>query len=486
MKPLHQLLPQFPWPAALAEQGVKHWRLDSRQVQAGDGFLALPGTQADGRQYIDAAIAQGASLVLVAGERFICENRGAVPVVQVPELKVHVGELLAQHYGTPADWPVVAVTGTNGKTSVAFFIQQLMQLLQTPWGSMGTLGACVHQHCEPLGLTTADVASVHRHWADFRAQGARGLVLEASSHALHQERLAGLPITTGVWTNLGRDHLDYHGDATHYAAAKALLWQQLGITRAVYSLDDPQVANTVPTALKGFTFGKRPENQLHYSQLRCHGQGMSFVLHHEGKQWDVEAPLLGAFNVENLLAALAALMSVGHPLAELLPLLPQLAPVRGRMEQVIGEQGPTVVVDFAHTAEGLNAALSALRAHFEGNIICVFGCGGDRDQGKRPLMAAAAEQGADVIWLTSDNPRTESPAHIMAQVREGFSSVAKVHSVEDRAQAIHEAIAQARATDVVLIAGKGHEEEQIIGQTTVPFSDVAVAREALKAWRATP
>lgn len=483
---LQFLLPGYALPEAIAHSKVKHWHLDSRQVQPGDGFIAVPGTVSDGRQFIAAAIANGASVVLQLGDEFASQMQGAAVVLSIPNLPNLLGEVLAKHYRAATDLAVIAVTGTNGKTSVTGFVQQLTQLLQRPWGLLGTFGACFDGHCEDLGLTTADAASVHRHWAEFRAAGAQGLVLEASSHALHQNRLTGLPIKTAVWTNLGRDHLDYHNTLEAYTAAKALLWQRPELANSVYSLDNPALAEQISAIaphLNTITFGKNPANDLHYSKLQCLPTGMSFVLHYQQQQWELELPLLGAFNVENLLAALAALMATGFSLKELLPKLKQLTPVLGRMEKVAAQQGPTVVVDFAHTADGLRAALNALGEHFHRRIHCVFGCGGDRDQGKRPLMAQAVEQGAQVIWLTSDNPRTESPETIIEQVKAGFSEQANVTVVIDRAEAIARAIHEAEEHDVVLIAGKGHEREQIIGTERLPFNDVAIAQAALDVWR---
>lgn len=482
-QPLHVLLPNLSLPQAVAQLGVNHWRLDSRQVQAGDGFIAVPGTLTDGRKFVTQAIAQGAGVVLQTGDSFAYQTLEGVPVITVPQLMAQLGSLLAHHYGSNVDKPVIAITGTNGKTSVAGFIQQLTAQMQQPWGLLGTFGACFAGRCEDLGLTTADAASVHRHWAEFRAQGAQGLVLEASSHALHQQRLAGLPITVGVWTNLSRDHLDYHGSMAAYAEAKALLWHRPKLGAVVYSLDHSEVAAQAPSHVNAITYGANENNSIYYRGLRCHAGGIDFVLHHKQQQWDVKVPLFGAFNVDNLLAALAALMAAGYQLEELLPLVSELQPVVGRMEQVEASQGPAVVVDFAHTPDGLQAALSALGEHFERRIICVFGCGGDRDKGKRPLMAQAAEQGASEVWLTSDNPRTESPDAILSQVATGFSADANVHKVEDRAEAIVAAIHSASAKDVVLIAGKGHEQEQIVGTKRLPFSDVLVAQAALETWR---
>lgn len=482
-RPLHTLLPHLNFASAVGQITVKHWRLDSRQVQQGDGFIAVLGTQTDGRQFVPQAIAQGASVVLQAGDDFACQALEGVPVITVPQLMEQLGHLLGRHYASQTNKPVIAITGTNGKSSVAGFIQQLTDLLQQPWGLLGTLGACYAGQCEDLGLTTADAASVHRYWAEFRKQGAQGLVLEASSHALHQQRLAGLPITVGVWTNLSRDHLDYHGDMTAYAEAKALLWQRSELTAAVYSLEQSEVAAHLPAELSAITYGKSKENAISYSELRCHGSGMDFVLHHKQQHWNLSLPLFGAFNVDNVMAALAALMAAGFALEELLPLVSELKPVTGRMEQVRAEHGPAVVVDFAHTPEGLKAALTALNQHFNKRIICVFGCGGDRDKGKRPLMAMAAEQGANEIYLTSDNPRNEPANAILSEVETGFSEQAKVHKIEDRAAAITAAIQGASASDVVLIAGKGHEQEQIIGSERLPFSDVLAAQAALQTWR---
>lgn len=483
---LQQLLPHITLPDTLIDKIVRHWRVDSRQVRPGDGFVAIQGTHADGRQFIEQAIHAGAILVLVEGSVYHCYETNKVPCVEVPDLKSHLGEVLSLHYGTATQLPVAAVTGTNGKTSVTGFIEQLMLLLHEPWGLLGTFGACYGGDCEDLGLTTADPATIHRCWAEFREQGAHGLVLEASSHALVQDRLMGLPVDAAVWTNLGRDHLDYHGTMEAYAEAKTLLFKRPGIKHAIFSRDNEQVVQLLEpltTEHNVVTFGAHDSNDICYTDLSCQLDGLSFVLKNGDQQWPIKMPLYGAFNVENVLAAVATLVAYGKSIEELVPLLPNLTPVLGRMEQVPAEQGPTVLVDFAHTADGLDAALTALAAHFGGNIHCVFGCGGDRDKGKRPLMAKTAEAHAKTLWVTSDNPRTEDPQAIIDDIKAGLSGNVETHESVDRADAICSAIAQAKADDVVLIAGKGHEREQIIGTEKHLFSDAAVAATALTTWR---
>jgi len=483
---LHELLPSIAWPEELAALVVKQWRLDSRQVQPGDGFLGLVGCAQDGREYVPQAAAAGAVVALVEGQRFALEEVQGLLCVAVPNLRAQLGGLLAAHYqSTTNQLPVVAITGTNGKTSVAGFVQQLAAKLGQPWGLLGTFGACFNGTCEDLGLTTADAASVHRHWHAFRQQGAKGLVLEASSHALHQQRLAGLPVEVAVWTNIGRDHLDYHGTVAAYVAAKTALLQRPELQAAALSADDQRLRDLAKAlSIPVYTFGQHSSSDLRYADVQYNATGVSFTLTYQGQHWPVALPLYGAFNVENALAAMAALLPLGHRIETMLPHLASLQPVHGRMEQVQDAQGPTVVVDFAHTADALAAVLSALRAHFAGRIHCVFGCGGDRDAGKRPLMAQAAEQGADFVWLTSDNPRSENPQNIIADMQQGLSTTAKVQVHVDREAAIAAAIAAAGAEDIVLIAGKGHEEEQIIGSQRHAFSDKAVASKYLAIWRA--
>lgn len=483
---LTELLPTLAWPEELVGLAVRQWRLDSRQVQPGDGFIGLQGTAQDGRAYAPMAAAAGAAVALVEGDEFALSQVQGMPCVAVPGLRAQLGSLLAAHYETANNGlPVVAITGTNGKTSVAGFVQQLAAMLGQPWGLLGTFGACFNGACEDLGLTTADAASVHRHWQAFRQQGAKGLVLEASSHAIHQRRLAGLPVDVAVWTNIGRDHLDYHGTMAAYVAAKAELLQRPELAAAVLSADNEQLRELASQlSLPVCTFGQHSSSHLRYADVQYGADGVRFTLMHQGQQWPLALPLYGAFNVENALAAVAALLAIGHRAGEILPHLAALQPVRGRMEQVQGAQGPTVVVDFAHTADALAAVLEALRAHFSGHIHCVFGCGGDRDAGKRPLMAQAAEQGADFIWLTSDNPRSETPENIIAQMQQGLTAAAKAQAHVDRETAIARAIAAAGADDVVLIAGKGHEEEQIIAGERHAFSDKAVASKYLATWRA--
>lgn len=483
---LQQLLPHLPWPAPVATLSVNEWRLDSRQVRQGDGFIGLVGGTYNGSQFVAKAVAAGAAIALVEGEKLALLNEQGVPCVVVPNLRAQLGELLSNHYGTGgAELPVVAVTGTNGKTTVAGLVQQLAAELNQPWGLLGTFGACMNGHCEDLGLTTADAASVHRYWAKFRRQNAAGLVLEASSHAIHQQRLTGLPIDVAVWTNIGRDHLDYHGTVAAYVAAKKALFARPELQAAVLSADDEYLRELASSlSLPVYTFGQHASSDLRYENVAFNATGVRFDLIYQGKKWPLALPLYGAFNVENALAAIAALVALGHAIEAVIAQVQKLKPVRGRMEQVTAEAGPTVVVDFAHTADALAAVLAALAAHFSGHIHCVFGCGGDRDAGKRPLMAQAAEQGADYVWVTSDNPRSEDAEQIIAAIQQGFSTKANVQVRVDRAEAIAAAIAAAGAGDVVLIAGKGHEEEQIIGTQHHAFSDTAVAGKCLAVWRA--
>src|SRR5699024_4756662 len=344
---LQQLLPQWELPANVAHINVQHWHVDSRAIQQGDGFIGLVGTALDGRQYVAQAIAAGAVVALVEADTFTLTEEQGVPCVHVPALRKHLGELLQAHYGSAAALPVVAVTGTNGKTTVTGFVQQLLGHLGQPWGLLGTLGACFGGQCEYLGLTTADAASVHRYWAAFRAQGAQGLVLEASSHALDQNRLAGLPVNVAVWTNIGRDHLDYHGTLDAYIEAKKHLFKRAEIKTAVLPADDELLRNfAAELAVPVMAFGRHSSSDVRYETVEFLPEGVAFTLVHQQEKWAISLPLYGAFNIDNVLAAVAALVAVGYQLSELVPHLEKLIPVPGRMEQVRNEQGPTVIIDF--------------------------------------------------------------------------------------------------------------------------------------------
>jgi UDP-N-acetylmuramoyl-L-alanyl-D-glutamate--2,6-diaminopimelate ligase len=479
-----------------ADRTITGMSLDSREIQPGDLFLACTGLSVDGAKFIDAAISNGAVAVLweiQAGIQSIPLtyrsklNGDAVPVIAVTDLSQQAGILADRFYGQPSRALFVSgVTGTNGKTSVSQFLAH-SQNVDAPAGVIGTLGHGLYQHLEMGRLTTPDAVTVHRWLAELREQGATSVAMEVSSHALHQGRVNGVLFDCAVFTNLSRDHLDYHGDMQSYAEAKSGLFMMPGLRYAVINSDDStgrELLAGLPKTLSVQRYGLEAEHQPDVL-------GKCLSLSSDGVEVEVVTPqgkgrfhsrLLGRFNISNLLAVLAVLLLSGIPLQGALARLATVKPLAGRMETFGGDNKPLVVVDYAHTPDALEQVLTALREHTEGKIWCVFGCGGDRDVGKRPLMGAIAETQADEVILTNDNPRSEDPAQILADIQHGMAKPAQIHTQPDRRQAIAMAISQARSGDVVLVAGKGHETWQQIGEEKIPFSDIDEVESQLDVW----
>ncbi len=455
---------------------------DSRRIKPGDVFLAYPGDAGDGRHYILQAIELGAAAVLYepAGE-FDWDPQFTQPHLAVPSLKKRAGEIARNWYDQPgAELFSVAVTGTNGKTSCTQWLGQALSRSGVPTAVIGTLGVSLFRQglsgpAEVTGYTTPDAVQLQRHLAVQKQQGARALAIEASSIGLHQGRMNGLPVDVAVLTNFTRDHLDYHGDMAAYESAKASLFDWPGLGHAVINLDDAmgqrllaQVRQHLPaTNIIGTTItGAAAEGitVLSASEIRMRLHGTVFLLTSPLGVMPVRTQLVGRFNVSNVLAIAAVLLARGLSLQHIVSQLEMLTPVPGRMQQLGGVDAPLAVVDYAHTPDALDKALQTLREvalERAGALWCVFGCGGDRDPGKRPLMAAVAVQ-ADHVIITSDNPRHEEPATIIAQIVAGLdaSQLSKCQIIEDRATAILQAIRHAGKNDVVLVAGKGHEDYQ--------------------------
>ncbi|MDP2170371.1 MAG: UDP-N-acetylmuramoyl-L-alanyl-D-glutamate--2,6-diaminopimelate ligase [Rhodocyclaceae bacterium] len=490
-----------PWggPAAalldtLRQHGVNvtQLTLDSRRVQPGDVFLALPGAHADGRTFIADAVARGAAAVIYQrGEQDIAARHAVLPAptFAVDNLAALAGEIAHLVYGRPSEqlWSV-GVTGTNGKTSVSQWIAQAMSGLERKCGVIGTLGNGFPPHLEDSPNTTPDAVSLHAALARFVAQGASACAIEVSSIGLDQGRVNGVHFDVAVLTNLTRDHLEYHGTMAAYGAAKARLFDMPGLGTAVLNLDDPfgvELAARLKgrVATIGYTLqgGSGTDRVLHAVDLVETATGIAFTL--DGVPFT--APLVGRFNASNLLAVTGALLARGETLATIAAVLARLDSPPGRMQTLGGKAMPLVVVDYAHTPDALEKVLTTLRGTTlarGGQLVCVFGCGGDRDAGKRPLMGAIAERLADQVILTSDNPRSEDPQAIIAAIRAGMKKEAA--SEADRAAAIRHAVAQAAANDVILLAGKGHEPYQEIAGVRLPFSDGEHAKSALAGWNA--
>ena len=464
--------------------------LDSRRCAPGDVFFALPGGSHDGRRHIAEAIGRGCVAV-------IAEDRGfdalvtaplAVPLVRVANLHRELSAIAGRFHGEPAArLRITAITGTNGKTTCSYLLGQLLELLGERAAIVGTLGhglvAAGAAGFAATGMTTPDAIATQSILAGLVDQGARVVTMEVSSHSLDQYRVAALPFDTAVFTNLSRDHLDYHGTLEAYGAAKARLFQWPGLRHAVINADDRfgrQLLADLPAGVEVLDYSLGAAARVRAVDIAYGQGGLSARVVSPWGEGMLRSPLLGAFNLSNLLAVVAAACAQGHDFNNVLDRVPALRPVSGRMEVVDGGISPQVVVDYAHTPDALEQALLALRRHCVGRLWCVFGCGGDRDTGKRPLMGAIAARLADAVVVTRDNPRSESPARIIADIRAGIADGVEVRVEPDRRAAIRAAIAAAAPTDTVLIAGKGHEDYQLVGTERLPFSDQAEARLALR------
>ena len=481
---LSELLPELE--GLSAELAVTGLVQDSREVAPGDAFVAIAGFGAHGLHFVDAARAAGASAIL-----FEPPAPDDLPApddaIAVPGLRKRMGAMADQFHGQPsAAMTTVGVTGTNGKTSTVQLLAQAWTLRGQKAGTVGTLGAGVWPKIVPTGFTTPLVLRLHALLAQLRDEGAQAVAMEVSSHALDQGRVDGVHFDVGVFTNLTRDHLDYHGDMASYGAAKARLFDWPGLRAAAVNLDDAfgrELFAAVGGKVRAIGFSSRGAAgaSVRAEDLHLDGRGIRFMLHAGGQAHPVRSPLLGRFNVDNLLAVAATLFALGMAPALVAETLSQLVPVDGRMNRLGGEAGqPLVVIDYAHTPDALEQALASLRGHTAGRLLCVFGCGGERDTGKRPQMAAIAERLADRVVVTDDNPRREDGDAIVAGILSGFADPSRVVVQRDRARAIALAIAEAGADDVVLVAGKGHEPYQEIDGIRHPFDDTEVARDLLR------
>jgi UDP-N-acetylmuramoyl-L-alanyl-D-glutamate--2,6-diaminopimelate ligase len=483
---------EFPRPAGmplldrLAQLGVPLADLtaDSRTVKLGSIFVAYPGTARDGRQFITEAISRGAAAVLWERSGFSWDERWEIPNLGIEDLRAQISVIAGHVYGNPSDslW-MAGVTGTNGKTSVSQWIAAALDRLGRRSAVIGTLGnGLVGERVEAKN-TTPDPIVLQRLLADYLRRGARNVAMEVSSHGLDQGRVAGIKYDVAVFTNLTRDHLDYHGTMEAYAEAKFHLFSARGLEHSIVNIDDDWGASFAER-IGGdvITFGTRQGARLRATRIGLSEAGVRFHIDSEWGDGEAGAAVLGAFNVSNLLAVLGALIAAGITFDDALKAVSALEPVPGRLERIGGAAAPLVVIDYAHTPDALEKALEALRPTVAAGhrLVCVFGCGGDRDPGKRPLMGQAAARLADHVIVTSDNPRSEDPNAIIAQVVAGISGGAE--AIEDRQVAIFAAVHQARPGDVVLLAGKGHETYQEIAGVRHPFSDREVARAALADW----
>lgn len=485
LMPLAELLPDVAGiPPELAIRGLV---LDSRAVRPGYAFVAIAGFGAHGLRFVDQARASGAAAILFEPPA-PADLPAPHDAIAVPGLRARLGEMGDQFHGrATAAMTVVGVTGTNGKTSTVQLLTQAWHLRGITSGSVGTLGAGLYGQVVPTGFTTPLVLQTHELLAGMHDEGAQAVAMEASSHALDQGRVDGVHFDVAVFTNLTRDHLDYHGDMATYGAAKARLFAWPGLKAAVINLDDAfgrELIASLRPEIRAIGVSSRGDASamLRAQNLRFDNAGIGFDLVVGEERHPVASPLLGRFNVDNLLAVAGVLLALGDAPAQVAATLSQLQPIHGRMNRLGGDgHAPLVVVDYAHTPDALEQALASLRAHVTERLVCVFGCGGDRDRGKRPQMAAIAERHADAVIVTDDNPRFEDGDAIVGDIMAGFAHPQRVTVQRDRAAAIGFAVGTASANDIVLVAGKGHEPYQDVQGVQHPFDDTQVARTALQA-----
>ncbi len=487
---LQEILPVAEEWAAVPVAGIA---MDHREIGPGYLFIACSGSNGHGLDYLAQALQRGAVMVLAeVGDAWTPERiqriESPVPVLPVQKLRSQTSEIAARFYAHPArSMRIAGVTGTNGKTSVSLF---LARALPSHWHCVvtGTTGNGFPDQLQPATHTTPDAVHAQRLLAQFKHHGAKTAVMEVSSHALDQYRLEAVPFHTAVFTNLTRDHLDYHGSMLAYAAAKKRLFERPELQLAVMSSNDSmavelmeQLYGSVRVVACHTNDRKLQSDEfIRLLDLQQNDAGMRLSFNSSWGEAEINSKLIGDFNATNLMLALGVMLAWDVPLQEAVQGLESLPPVPGRMQHFGGEGRPLVVVDYAHTPDALQKALTTLRGHTRGRLRCVFGCGGDRDRGKRSQMGALAEALADNIILTDDNPRREPSVGIIADILEGMQQPRLVQVIADRREAIQAAIDSAAEDDVILVAGKGHESWQQVGDQKLPFSDLETVAEILE------
>ncbi|MGH1461376.1 MAG: UDP-N-acetylmuramoyl-L-alanyl-D-glutamate--2,6-diaminopimelate ligase [Neptuniibacter sp.] len=477
---LHELIPEWVEKptAGIVVSSVSQ---DSREVQSGCLFIARTGMKHKGIDFVQDAVDNGAVAVLVDKKEFEDCPEVSVPVVPVTELNAQIGPIAARFYHSPSEsMRVVGITGTNGKTSCAHFTAQAMNFLGVKTAIIGTVGNGFPDQLGKATHTTPDAIGLQRLFADLKDQGADAVVMEVSSHALEQARVAAVDFDFALFTNLSRDHLDYHGDMESYGNAKSKLFKEYDLKAAVINHEDEfgrKLLSDPDVDCKKVSVGRVKGDYVSVA-YRLALKGIEAEFKTPQGYFEFSSTVIGDFNLDNLLLVAAVLSEQGFSLSDIEKGLTELESVPGRMQAVVVESKPLVIIDYAHTPDALEKALHAAKAHTQGALWCVFGCGGDRDQGKRSMMGNVADLLADHLVVTSDNPRSENPESIISMIKNGI----KQHAAEieaDRANAIRRAINEARAEDVVLIAGKGHEDYQEINGERLPFSDLEVSQQVL-------
>lgn len=481
--PLSQLLAGWVDVPINADVHVTGVALDSRRVKPGDLFIAVRGQQADGRMFIADALHHGAVAVVLDGSVPETLARQNVAAVAMDSLGARVGEIAARFYGDPSrNMQVIGITGTNGKTSIASYCAQALSSETGGCGLFGTLGYGIYGNLQPATTTTPDPVTLQRLLAQMQADGVQRVAMEVSSHALDQARVNGTAFDIAVFTNLSRDHLDYHADMAAYSAAKRRLFEWPGLHHGLVNLDDEfgrELYGMANAEMLGYSLTSG-DADLHARIVKRSRSEMHLEIHTPWGRGEVTVGLSGAFNAANVLATLGVLCLLDVPFEVALERLAAVKPAPGRLQLLGGGEQPLVVIDYAHTPDALAQVLATLRTDCRGELWCVFGCGGDRDTGKRPLMAAAAEQHADQLVVTSDNPRNEDPQQIIAQILAGLSHADAALVEADRSRAIAHAIRSADRADTILIAGKGHEAYQEVAGVRYPYSDQQVVQACLQ------
>ncbi len=471
------------------EVDVRSVQYDSRKVERGDLFVAIHGTQSDGHTFISSAIANGAKVVVMENDHAMPDSyfmhAGVIKIV-VSDARIVLAQLSATYYGHPSgQLSVVGVTGTNGKTTTTHLITSVMEHQGTKAGLIGTIEYRIGNDVIPSTHTTPESLELNALLSRMVAAGCSSAVMEVSSHSLHQHRVYGIAFSVGVFTNLTQDHLDYHSSMDAYFEAKSVLFRSLGERSwAVINTDDPwgKKLRTM-TRARVLSFGMSDPADLTADEVSLSMRGTTCRIRYGGESVTLETPLVGKFNVSNILAAFGAGIALGVPQKAIAQAIRVAKPVPGRFEPVVSPAGWTAIIDYAHTPDALEKALQAVHDVFaastRGRIITVFGCGGNRDTSKRPKMAAVATTQSDLTIVTSDNPRREDPEEIIRQVVEGAAKGKQLESITDRRAAIHRALGLARPNDVVLIAGKGHEDYQVVGDEKIHFSDKEIVQDYL-------
>ncbi|KPJ67321.1 MAG: UDP-N-acetylmuramoylalanyl-D-glutamate--2,6-diaminopimelate ligase [Coxiella sp. DG_40] len=461
---------------------------DSRSVRPGFLFAAFPGINKDARDYIANALANGASAIVCEAQDFNSKPSESTPIIALSNLRKEIGNIAATFYGHPAcKMTIIGFTGTNGKTSCSQFLAKALQLSHIKCGVIGTLGSGFPDELNQSVHTTPDSVSIQQQLFMLQQQGAKVISMEVSSHGLEQERVNGIDFDVAVFTNLTRDHLDYHKNMEHYAAAKRRFFMRSELKHAVVNIDDNfgrLLLNELSSKLNVIAYGISGVKKVNVpmvkaEDIKLNQEGFAAKVVTPWGEGELKSRLLGRFNISNLLAVLSVLNIMEVPLSDALASIAELDTVPGRMQTFGGGDKPMVVVDFAHTPDALQQALVALREYCSGALWCVFGCGGDRDRGKRPQMAIIAEQFSDRVIITNDNPRCESPKQIVSDIIKGLSHPQAVEIEYDRRVAIADAINSAKVDDVILIAGKGHEPYQIIGEQRIPYSDIEEVKKLM-------